>query len=101
MPTPFEMAKRCAHLMGGNGLTMEQSILLVAHELGDWKEDTVTTTRDGLLYVEHPRSCTDRTPRMVGAPACDWLSAPRGHVFGERYVAFLEDMNRRKILAHA
>ncbi len=91
--TPFEMAKRVAFLMGGNGLTTEQSILLIAHELGDWKDGTQTVTVAGLLWQIRPGE--SQTPECVGAPACDWLSDPRGHMFGERYVHFLEDMKAR------
>lgn len=32
------MAERCAHLMGGNGLSTEQSVEIMAKELGAWKD---------------------------------------------------------------
>lgn len=95
--TPFEMAQRVAHLMGGNGLTTEQSVLLIAHELGDWKAGMETVTVAGLLWTR--KSGSREEPQCVGAPACDWLSDPRGHMFGERYVAFLEDMKARGFVA--
>ncbi len=62
--TALEMAQRCAHLMGGNGLTIEQSVRMMAQELAEWKADAPADIPSRIRAFEGPREPYTREQLM-------------------------------------
>ena len=53
--TPLERAQYVAHLMGGNGLSQNQQVALIAAKLEEWKAtDREVWERDRELMDEMP-----------------------------------------------
>lgn len=80
------MAERCAALMGGNGLSVEQSINLMAIELYEFKNQVSLMAKDGLVYLRG-KHVADWHCMGVGA---DRIAEDIGVVYAERLVKLLE-----------
>ncbi len=82
MKSPLEMAQRCAHLMGGNGLTVEQSVRLIAQELAEWKADAPADIPARIAAFEGPQK--PYTHEELEAIACGQFPRTNDYIPAQR-----------------
>ncbi len=83
----FDKAKVYANLFGGNGVSMEESTILVAIKVYEHQTNRVLTAKDGLLFSNG---------LMVDLPIADYIACDLGYMYVEQLVRFLEKFQTKE-----